>query len=368
MNGSMSGGRGPFLFAAFLVIAAAAGDVAAEDLENWFWLHHSVGRYIIADGQVRQKISDYNLAHGKAIEFWDHDYNYIGLMHPDGVIRWPCYHIPDDANTPELLHNLWTTENDARTLIVTNHQAIAFKPGYLSCNTESNQQLGQYQQYYREIRDQFDLYAVTHPDRIFIVMPPTPLHWRQTTLEEADRARAFANWLKSSRFLMGHPNVYTFDIFDLLAHPDDGSEMRNILKLEYTDPDVWYDSHPTYAGNIVCAQAFFDFMIEVTLDPGQGSTPGRGPVARLSPNWPNPFNPSTSVVCTLAEPGPVTLSVFDLDGQLIRTLLDARMGGGSRRVIWDGLDGAGRSAASGVYVLKLETEDGVEARKVTLTR
>jgi pullulanase len=92
----------------------------------------------------------------------------------------------------------------------------------------------------------------------------------------------------------------------------------------------------------------------VRLAPGQPV-----PVAtRLLGNAPNPFNPSTNIRFALspADAGqPVKLRVYDVRGKLVRTLVDGPLASGEHTVTWDGRDARGRTAASGVYLYRLET-------------
>ncbi|MBD3220424.1 type I pullulanase [bacterium] len=79
---------------------------------------------------------------------------------------------------------------------------------------------------------------------------------------------------------------------------------------------------------------------------------------RLLGNAPNPFNPTTEIRFDLAASdasAPVRLRVYDVRGQLVRTLVDAPRPAGVNTVVWDGRNDAGRPVASGVYVYRLET-------------
>jgi 5'-nucleotidase / UDP-sugar diphosphatase len=87
---------------------------------------------------------------------------------------------------------------------------------------------------------------------------------------------------------------------------------------------------------------------------------------RLAQNSPNPFNPSTTIAFSLDRTGPVRLDIFDLQGRLVRSLVDGAREAGEHRVTWDGRDGAGSPAASGTYVYRLETTMRVISRSMTL--
>ncbi len=99
-----------------------------------------------------------------------------------------------------------------------------------------------------------------HPDRAFIVVTPPPLNPADTEPETAARARAFANWLKSDEFLAGHPNVSTFDFFELLAEGNPSASDFNMLRAAYREGE---DSHPNQLANETIGPLFADFIIEV---------------------------------------------------------------------------------------------------------
>ena len=88
----------------------------------------------------------------------------------------------------------------------------------------------------------------------------------------------------------------------------------------------------------------------------------------LSQNHPNPFNPETTIRYTLAETGVVRLSLYNVSGQLIRTLVGGERAAGSHSVTWDGRDDAGREVASGVYVGWMEVDGFRAVRKLALVR
>jgi len=83
---------------------------------------------------------------------------------------------------------------------------------------------------------------------------------------------------------------------------------------------------------------------------------------------PNPFNPQTTVVYDVARGGDVKLRIYGVDGRLVRTLVSEAQVAGRYTQIWDGTDDQGRSAASGVYLLRLEASGAVQGRKLTLVR
>ena len=91
-------------------------------------------------------------------------------------------------------------------------------------------------------------------------------------------------------------------------------------------------------------------------------------LVRLEPNTPNPFNPSTSIRFETGSTGRVRLTVHTLTGRRIRTLLEERLGPGLHEAVWNGTDDGGGEAASGIYLYRIVTENGSEARKMILIR
>ena len=74
----------------------------------------------------------------------------------------------------------------------------------------------------------------------------------------------------------------------------------------------------------------------------------------LRQNYPNPFNPDTWISYELPEPGPVTVKIYNITGQLVKALVDEEQAPGDYRVRWSGRDLHGAPVASGVYFCRLK--------------
>lgn len=98
--------------------------------------------------------------------------------------------------------------------------------------------------------------------------------------------------------------------------------------------------------------------------------PGDGPprVLAVLGNRPNPFNPTTVIRYAVPQAGRVKLTVHDLRGRLVRTLVDADLTAAVHEVTWRGDDAGGRAAASGTYLLRLVGPGGGAAGKLMLLR
>jgi len=107
------------------------------------------------------------------------------------------------------------------------------------------------------------------------------------------------------------------------------------------------------------------FLHEIATTVAAGAPPAG---VLLLPNRPNPFNPSTVIPIRLGEAGRVEVGVYDLSGRLVRTIFRGAVGAGTLDLSWDGTDEALRPVASGVYFTRVEAEDRVETRRMTLIR
>lgn len=88
----------------------------------------------------------------------------------------------------------------------------------------------------------------------------------------------------------------------------------------------------------------------------------------LSQNYPNPFNPSTTIRFGLPEEGRIRLTVYNMLGQRVMELFNGFARAGYHTITWQGLNEAGHRAASGVYIYRLETPNGLATRKMLLIK
>ena len=92
-------------------------------------------------------------------------------------------------------------------------------------------------------------------------------------------------------------------------------------------------------------------------------------VYSLAQNFPNPFNPSTRIQFALPVKGHVSLKIYNVGGQLVKTMQDGVMDAGSHELTWDGSNNLGSNVASGVYFYKINAGDNYEnMKKMVLLR
>ncbi|GEM_PF-4513178 len=88
----------------------------------------------------------------------------------------------------------------------------------------------------------------------------------------------------------------------------------------------------------------------------------------VAQNFPNPFSPETVIEYELSQPGPVTVRVFNVEGELVRSLVGGMEQAGRHRVAWDGRNDAGEGMAPGIYFYRVETEQLQTMKKMVLMR
>ncbi len=88
----------------------------------------------------------------------------------------------------------------------------------------------------------------------------------------------------------------------------------------------------------------------------------------LSQNYPNPFNPQTTIAFSIGQEQHVTLAVYNVLGQRVKTLVDQALGIGNHQFVWSGSDDFGNSVASGVYFYRLEASGKSLTRKMLLIK
>ncbi|MDZ4122257.1 MAG: T9SS type A sorting domain-containing protein [Candidatus Cloacimonadaceae bacterium] len=90
--------------------------------------------------------------------------------------------------------------------------------------------------------------------------------------------------------------------------------------------------------------------------------------AGLESIHPNPFNPQTTISYSLPTNQKVQLNIYNLKGQLVKSLVDADMVSGRHSIVWNGLDNSGSKVSSGMYFVRMDTATGSSSRKVMLLK
>ncbi|MBP8705693.1 MAG: T9SS type A sorting domain-containing protein, partial [Candidatus Cloacimonas sp.] len=90
--------------------------------------------------------------------------------------------------------------------------------------------------------------------------------------------------------------------------------------------------------------------------------------SKLQTNYPNPFNPATTIAFTLAKADKVEIVIYNLKGQKVKTLLSDNLLAGNHSIVWDGKDDKGKTLSSGIYLVKMKTGKTIDTRKITMLK
>jgi hypothetical protein len=89
---------------------------------------------------------------------------------------------------------------------------------------------------------------------------------------------------------------------------------------------------------------------------------------KLSRNYPNPFNPTTNISFQLPENSKVTIAVYDILGNRVRTLVNENKAAGYYTVQWNGLNDNGMSLSSGTYFYQIQAGQYISTKKMLLIK
>jgi C1A family cysteine protease len=154
-------------------------------------------------------------------------------------------------------------------------------------------------------------------------------------------------------------NMGAYHVFNLSSSPVDA------------DYNYWGDVCPQAAwfGGLVDYTPWTDESHTGVYTECTGVPDWGGERAYASGNFPNPFNPKTAIRYTVPAPGgAVRLTVYDLRGRKVRTLVDENKGAGDYLAVWRGRDDGGRELGSGVYFYRMEIGDYRVERKMVLLK
>ena len=88
----------------------------------------------------------------------------------------------------------------------------------------------------------------------------------------------------------------------------------------------------------------------------------------LQQNYPNPFNPTTAIRYGLSEASHVTLTIYNMLGQPIATLVNEQQSAGYRDVVWNGMNDAGEHVVSGIYIYRIVTGKYTSTKRMVLLK
>ncbi len=109
-------------------------------------------------------------------------------------------------------------------------------------------------------------------------------------------------------------------------------------------------------------------MVQVIISGTDNSSDQITSVTVLEGNYPNPFNPQTTINFNLSESSPVELSIFNVKGEKVRSLINGTLTADNYNIIWNGRDDSNRKLAGGVYMYKLKAGVYTSTRKMIMLK
>jgi hypothetical protein len=140
------------------------------------------------------------------------------------------------------------------------------------------------------------------------------------------------------------------------------SLIASLFDYNYVSHDMSHGIHNTKY-TVAILRASLGLVTGVEMDPL--------PVPKtfaLDQNYPNPFNPTTEIRYTLPKASNVKLSVYDIMGRLVRTLVDQNMDAGAHRMMWNGRDNNGQTVSSGVYFYHIQADGFMATKKMVMMK
>jgi len=88
----------------------------------------------------------------------------------------------------------------------------------------------------------------------------------------------------------------------------------------------------------------------------------------LNQNYPNPFNPVTTLRYDLPENGYVNITIYDMLGREVKTLINHTQDAGYRSVIWDATNDYGKPVSAGIYLYQIQAGEYMQTKKMVLLK
>ena len=187
-------------------------------------------------------------------------------------------------------------------------------------------------------------FTTTSPDNPYIVMTESSLGF-SVTAGDPD----------------GDPLVFTWLV--------DGEQSGEgpIFQFQPPDTGLYHVMAKVTDGSALSPDNYHTWRVRVVASTGVGDEVPRGAVTELEleQNFPNPFNPVTVIRFSLPEPAQVSLSIYDLQGRLVRVLLKpGRTEAGVHSTAWDGTNDSGKQVPSGIYFCRLTAGNYKQTKKI----
>jgi len=195
------------------------------------------------------------------------------------------------------------------------------------------------------------------------LLPPTGLVATGST--ETDTPSVSLVWVAPEAVGVTHYKVYRKIGAEEFASIH---QTTDALTVTYTDSQVTADTPYQYYVTAVYPTGESVPSATASATPTSESDVVSVTVTSLIGNYPNPFNPSTTIAFDMAREGHVTIEIYNSKGQRVKEVVSGSFNAGSHRVVWNGQDESGRAVSSGVYFYRMITSEYSSMRKMLLIK
>ncbi len=269
-----------------------------------------------------------------------------GSSHPAIVSDFPFPHWDDSAHTDAMYFHY----NNTKTTDANSHGMMAA--------VWQNSQRARWYNYNSDL--DYSAYANT-PEIYISVSPDNGDTWSEPVI---------INNVETPQFAGIKPMwVYPADqvIFTAMQGENKVGKLGVMFYNDYTwganaiDPPY----HPSPDGGEVM---FMELQIVFPVGSSTGSETAPTITRMLNQNYPNPFNPETTISFDLPKASHANLSVYNVKGQQVKTLVDGNLDFGKQNFVWNGTHNHGNPVTSGIYFYRLTTNGSVETKKMMLMK
>lgn len=166
----------------------------------------------------------------------------------------------------------------------------------------------------------------------------------------------------------GAGGFYSFSAATLKENPDHNASVITLpydLMFIHTDPGAGDKIPASLPSRVNLLRQILGYFGYIGIFPDFSPVPGAEKFAVRS--YPNPFNPAVKIEFTMPKPGHLSLKVFNVKGELVKTLINDRQEM-SGNIIWDGTDDGGARVSSGVYFTEARTAGQVQVQKMMMVK
>jgi len=319
-------------------------DIYAQRLDHdgtAVWEHGSLPICTANNDQHHPRLAPYG--NGGAIVSWydnrSENYNiFAQAINELGAAQWWTNGVPI-CTAPNLQHNPEIAATSSRDAIIAWH------------DTRS----GNYDIYAQHIE-----YAV--PPAMPENFNATPVYTKDKNGNDSLLVAVALTWTPNQEW-----DFYRYEIRRATCGHYESDSLLKVTEDTFFLDDA-FEWMPNYGYRLIAIDRYGNRSDAATICPTGVDNEVAIPSIVLNQNFPNPFNPSTAISFDLECPAHVTLSIYNIRGELVATVLNRRLPAGRTEILWNARDNRGNPMSSGVYFYRLAAGDAIASKKMILLK